>query len=202
VELLPFLKIIISINTTFYRARKCENKENKDKYTPEEMGKPSIGKAKSGRLNPEGIPYLYLGSTHETVIYEVKPTLGNYVVVCEYCTLKELTLVDLRDPKIASPFDYGDDLVFILRHIQFLRRLGYELSKPVFNDEDKLKYIPCQFLAEAIKDMGYDGIIYKSSFAEGYNIVVFDDNLKFTKKEITKYHIYGLKYNYKKVNIK
>src|SRR4051812_40688923 len=44
-------------------------------YPPERM-KPLAGRAREGRVNPRGIPCLYLASQEETAISEVRPWVG------------------------------------------------------------------------------------------------------------------------------
>lgn len=43
-------------------------------------------------------------------------------------------------------------------------------------------YVPTQIIAELIKSLGYDGIAYKSSLANGHNIALFD--LESAKKNV------------------
>jgi len=57
----------------------------------------------------------------------------------------------------------------------FLTLLGNELSKPIIPREANLEYLPSQYLCELLKDIGFNGIIYKSSISDGNNYVIFDD---------------------------
>ena len=41
--------------------------------------KPLGGRATDGRANPRGIPCLYLATTKETAMSEVRPWIGSYV---------------------------------------------------------------------------------------------------------------------------
>jgi hypothetical protein len=52
----------------------------------------------------------------------------------------------------------------------------HRFSLPINNDEKKA-YIPTQYIAEYIKNEGFDGIKYKSSLSNiGNNITLFDKN--------------------------
>jgi len=41
--------------------------------------------------------------------------------------------------------------------------LNRELARPVNPDDSDIEYVPTQYLAEAILDIGYDGIRYRSA---------------------------------------
>lgn len=80
-------------------------------------------------------------------------------------------------------------------HLGFLRKLGFELSKTISPKEAEVEYIPLQYLCEFIRTNGFDGVIYKSSVSEGYNVAVFSD----TKVECVTtrlYEINNIMYNY------
>ena len=47
-------------------------------------------------------------------------------------------------------------------------------SIPILNSEFDSDYAPTQIIAELIKSLGYDGIAYKSSLADGCNVALFD----------------------------
>ena len=50
-------------------------------------------------------------------------------------------------------------------------------SKPVTEDDDTLDYIPTQYIAEFVKRIGYDGIVFKSSLyndENSVNVVIFN----------------------------
>ncbi len=173
-----------SINK-FYRARR-----NGD--TPiaiKKMRKPPAKLVSNGRANPIGIPYLYLASNIETAISEIRGHKGELVTVAEFQTNSEtkLALADLRNPKkTISPFRLVEveDLQLIYKYMPYLIMLGEELSKPIVPREANLEYLPSQYLCELIKNMHFQGIVYKSSVANGDNYVIFADNkLKAIKTE-------------------
>jgi len=48
-------------------------------------------------------------------------------------------------------------------------------SEPATRDESTADYVPTQILAELFRDLGYDGVVYRSAFGEdGFNIALFD----------------------------
>jgi hypothetical protein len=158
----------------FYRARINEEGKN---FEIKDMQKPPSNIVLNGRANPIGIPYLYVTSNAETAIAELRGYKGELVTVIEFSIKENLDFFNLRDPKnTISPFEKIDDIEFIYKHMPYLNLLGNELSKPVVPSKANLEYLSTQYLCEMIKHIGYHGIIYKSSIAEGDNYVIFADN--------------------------
>lgn len=159
----------------FYRAR--INTSEKP-HPISKMGKPPKKSASSGRANPVGIPYLYLASTIDTAISEIRGNKGETLTIAEFEMKNDLELADLRDPiSTISPFELNeeDELELIYKNMPFLTLLGNELSKPIIPREATLEYLPSQYLCELLKKIGFHGIIYKSSLADGNNYVIFND---------------------------
>lgn len=146
-------------------------------YLIDAMGAPPKRVTSHGRANPPGIPYLYLGSTEQTAIAEVRPHTGEVLCVADFTLAADLQMIDLRDPKsLISPFFFGDeDQIGAMRNdLPFLERLGQELTRPVLPQGAAIDYVPSQYLCEFIKKAGYDGVIYKSSVSDGMNLALFD----------------------------
>src|SRR5207237_468527 len=75
-----------------------------------EMGAPSPKVASHGRANPAGIPYLYLGSTAETAVAEIRPHTGEKACVATFEVPDGVKVVDLRNPRrLVSPFVLADE---------------------------------------------------------------------------------------------
>lgn len=142
----------------------------------EEMGAPSASRSTAGRANPAGIPYLYLASDEETAICEVRPHNNEKLTVGSFRLATTVTCIDLRDPRIGSPFQHGAKLRDFVGVLGFLRHLGHELSMPIGNQRRDLDYLPTQYLCELIKNLGYDGVLYRSGLSDGYNIALFSPN--------------------------
>jgi hypothetical protein len=161
----------------FYRARVGKGS---CVYPIDQMGKPPRGESSGGRANPFGISYLYTGSTEKTAVAEIRPHKGEIVTVAEFgiAEERELQFVDLRSPRSRiSPFEIEEDkLRLIYAGMEYLCRLGDELTKPVQRHKANLDYLPCQYLCELIKHQGRDGVIYASSVGDGDNYAIFDDS--------------------------
>lgn len=177
----------------FYRARISEGKAT---FPIDKMGKPPEKYVKNGRANPVGISYLYSASDFNTAICEVRPHVGDFVTIAKFVTTNNLNLLDLRNPrKTISPFSINEeDLLRMLNEIGYLCKLGEKLSKPILPKEADLEYLASQYLCEMIKHLKYDGVVYKSSVGEGFNIAFFDDSKLIAVPETTLYSISNLKY--------
>ncbi len=161
---------------TWYRARIQPSKGAK--FNIDEMGAPPNRTASQGRANPAGIPYLYLASTPDTAIAEIRPHTGDHATVGRFTAKSNLKIANLRNPrKTASPFLLDDDGILNLRQdIDFLVQLGKELTKPIVPDAAAIDYIPSQYICELIKKFGYDGVMYDSSVGRGVNLALFDSS--------------------------
>jgi hypothetical protein len=144
--------------------------------------KPRINQATEGRANSVGIPVLYLGTTIQTVISEVRPWVGAWVSVADFKVQRGLKALDLSQGHGQSSFS-----VVGFRHLgeKPLARevkekavwidIDNAFSQPVTLSDDAADYVPTQILAELFRDAGYDAIVYKSQFEEkGFNVVLFD----------------------------
>lgn len=194
-EILSFQSHIIKAKSVIYRTRISINR----KFPKSEMGKPPIEITPDGRANPKGIPYLYVATDIATAIEEVRPLVEDKVTVGKFIVKLPLRVIDLREPKINSPFQFGWDLEFVLRHLGFLKVLGLELSKPINPRSAGLEYIPLQFLCEFIKNEHYDGVMYKSAGGAGNNLAIFDDT-KVKCISTSLYLVEKTKSKYKKIS--
>ncbi|GAB3304444.1 hypothetical protein GCM10027564_04090 [Luteimonas notoginsengisoli] len=159
----------------FYRARLMKG------VVPlplDEMGAPPAEIASDGRANPIGIRYLYLADDLDTAIAEVKPSKGALVSLATFRVIagRPLELIDLTDPWLTiSPFRVSSSSIADVRaSMSFLKALGEELSVPTQPHRATRDYLASQYLCELIKVSGYDGVIYKSSLANGRNFAFFD----------------------------
>lgn len=162
-----------SLTRTWYRSRINLGDSS---FSIEDMAEPPRHLAGNGRANPAGIPYLYLGSTEEAAISEVRPHTGQAACVARF-VVQEIHAVDLRAPRAdISPFLLSDSeqIGRLRKDIPLLERLGAELNRPVVPQRAAYEYTPAQYLCEFIKSRGYDGVVYASSVSDGINLALFD----------------------------
>ena len=181
----------ISKGKTFFRAQRgfewrTENSGEEDEfdvetaYSPERM-LPVAEYVGDGCANPRGIPCLYMASSPDTAMAEVRPWVGSRISAAEFKMMRDCVVVDCSLDKTRS---FAFELDFLLKSTEpdanakesgVWGDIAYAFSKPVALDESPLDYIPTQVLAEAFHNHGYDGIVYKSLLNEhGRNIALFD----------------------------
>jgi RES domain len=136
---------------------------------------PFRDKAREGRVNPRGIPCLYLTDDLTTAVMEVRPWIGSFVTVARYATKQTLSLIDF-----SVDFDFGNGGATPLGQLagqeieEFVWwSINDAFSVPVSQDENKADYAPTQYIAEAFRSSGRDGLLYKSSLGTGTNLALF-----------------------------
>lgn len=139
------------------------------------MGAPPPDKARAGRANPEGVPFLYVSSDEATAIAEVRAEPGDWVTVAKVeIPRKGSWMLDLsRDVRIIDPFAHTDlDEALMVR--EFLQNFAYELSRPVRARDQATEYVSTQAISMYFRERGYSGVVAPSSLSNGTNAVLFD----------------------------
>lgn len=181
-----------------------EGDEQPCPISPLDMGPPPKNNAIEGRLNPKGIPYLYLSTNENTAISEVRPWIESEITIGYFKILEDLKIVDtstdepkdlllkytLTEKRPIESYSDAEKEEYVWGDI------NSAFSQPISPNESTLKYLPTQYLSEKIKIIGYDGIAFKSSLSEdGYNICLFyPDKAKCTGCNMFK--IEEIKYKY------
>jgi RES domain-containing protein len=145
---------------------------------------PYTDKAREGRINPKGIPCLYMADDRRTAVMEVRPWIGSQVTVAKLATKRDLHLVDfsietqIQDKPIGEmQAQEVEDFLWSMVNDAF--------SEPITPDENRADYVPTQIVAEAFRLRGLDGLIFKSSLGTGKNVVLFDLNsVEFVLREV------------------
>lgn len=151
-----------------------EEFENQGPLPPARM-KPVPHSAREGRVNPKGIPCLYLATDKDTAMAEVRPWIGSYISVGQFKTLKDLVLVDCSVEHASGlRFIYFQEPSPAERERAVWAHIDQAFSEPVNPDESSADYAPTQILAEAFRSNGYDGLVYKSLLGKGFNVALFD----------------------------
>lgn len=136
-------------------------------WNRKESGAPPADYIGNGRANPDHIRYLYLSEDSVTPVYEVRPIIGDTVSVAKFKLLKEVRLYDLTVDVRDIESDEG------LKLPGLYNTIGAMFSKP--HNGDVSKYLPTQYIAEEIKNMGFDGLRFRSSLNKnGYNVVLYN----------------------------
>lgn len=147
---------------------------------PQSRMKPLDGRASDGRANPRGIPCLYLATTKEAAMSEVRPWMGAYVSCGQFRTNRALTVIDCARHQDANPFIFS--MIDGLHEPSAEERsdavwahIGRAFAEPMTRSDDQADYAATQILAELFKQAGADGVVYTSNFGDdGFNIALFD----------------------------
>lgn len=137
---------------------------------------PLANSAKEGRVNPKGIPCLYLNDDRDTAMSEVRPWLSEAISIAQFRTTKPLTLIDCRSSlNAATRLDYflspppTEEI-----EAAVWGAIGHAFSTPVTTDDSTADYAPTQILAESFRHAGFDGLVYQSMLGPGANVALFD----------------------------
>lgn len=167
----------ITTDRPLYRARVHDTRAPLKPFPASEMCAPPIEKCVTGRINPAGIRVLYAALERDTAVSEVRPEKGAKVTIATLKLLKPLKCADLKAfARVPHPFGHApDDIAYLIRRAAFLHCVNDALSVPVRAQDADIDYVPTQYIAEVIKDAGYDGVLYRSSLRNGgCNMVIFD----------------------------
>lgn len=133
--------------------------------------------AKEGRVNPKGIPCLYLASDMDTALSEARPWMGSSLSLGEFKVLRSLKVIDFsKDDSKGRMLYKGREPSPEVRERNVWQHINHAFSNPVSPNDEEADYVPTQILAEAFKTNGYEGLVYKSSCGMGHNIALFDIN--------------------------
>ena len=132
-------------------------------YSEKASGAPPRNSATEGRLNGQGISFLYTCKNETTVIYELRPTKDEKVSIAEFEVQKDLVFADLTR--------YKSDEIDNQQFSDLIKLIADEFSTPHYAGH---KYSFTQYLAGQFMDMGFDGVIFGSSLdPRGENFVFF-----------------------------
>ena len=148
-----------------------------------------------GRCNPQFIPYLYACNAPSCCISEIRPRIGEYISVAEIKITYPLNILSLAtdcilscgEPSLIPPIPDSTVILF----------LTDIFSKPYEENGD---YLMTQYLAEKIKNEGYDGISFYSSVcadADRTNFTIFNyENCKPTSSKLCKIENVSVSYTF------
>jgi RES domain-containing protein len=142
-------------------------------FSPERM-RPNAEFAGDGRVNPRGIPCLYLASSEDTAMAEVRPWLGAYVSLAQFKVMRDCAVIDCSSDTRKGLWIFNGEPDAERREKIVWGDIAHALSKPVTPDESAIEYVPTQVIAEAFRAHGFDGIIYKSLLGKGLSVALFN----------------------------
>ncbi|NCT81661.1 MAG: RES family NAD+ phosphorylase [Comamonadaceae bacterium] len=173
-ERLGLLKLI-PVGTRLWRAR--PDLARGAQVNAAAFGPPPVQFAtQSNRMNPPGIPMLYLASSSTTALHE---TRSAQALIGRWRAVRPLRVLDLRKlPEVPGHFGDGDRSDRLA--LRFLRNFAADIMVPVARDDHAhVEYLPSQVVTEFMRDHDFelgriDGIAYRSTIHRtGWNVALF-----------------------------
>ncbi|MER9191226.1 RES family NAD+ phosphorylase [Mesorhizobium australicum] len=136
---------------------------------------PFSDRASEGRVNPKGIPCLYLGSDRHTALAECRPWIGSLVTISVFRTVRDLKIVDCTRNAHKSFFYFDREPSPKKREEAVWSHIARAFREPVTRDDNRADYAPTQVVAESFRAAGFDGVAYRSAFGtDKFNLALFD----------------------------
>ena len=179
----PALVTTLDAGTAFYRSRIASGELEARSFAENAMvalGAAPKERAANNRMSPAGVPLLYVSREANTCIAEVRPSIGDTVVVGRFQSIAPMKFFDFtvlsRRLRYAPLSFFDPGYQKRSEHRMLLEYLHDEIARPVrASDTD---YVVTQALAEYIrydKEWAFDGIAFRSVQCEGgVNYVLFD----------------------------
>ena len=142
-------------------------------FSPPRM-KPLLFEASEGRVNPQGIPCLYLATKKETAMAEVRPGLHSDISVGQFRTVKELKLINCAVHPPDGLTVYWEEPDDQKKEKAVWADIDRAFSQPVTQSDKSSEYVPTQIIAELFKSNGFDGVFYRSAPSVDLNLALFD----------------------------
>jgi len=146
-----------------------------------DLGAPPKEKTTLGRFNAPSRPVLYLSTTKEVALAEVKAISTDRCTVAAFKTTRPLRIAKLL--QLSTPLNVflsespsEDEKLRLLR-----ARTANFVSRRVQESDRELHYRACNLIASAFAENGFDGIAYRTSFwSSGWR----DEKRKFDEDHI------------------
>lgn len=169
-------EIVLGRGTKLHRAR--VEKKRIEKLS--ELGAPPASEVSGARANQSGHPLLYLAESSATAIAEVRPAIGDVVVVGDLVLQKDMRICALIQHAIPfSPFEDARRFAGEAATQRVRAALGQDFARPIRPSDTSRDYLFTQYIAGLIRRLGFDGLTFPSSQRggrqdPGRNYVLFD----------------------------
>ncbi|WP_405341399.1 RES family NAD+ phosphorylase [Fibrobacter sp.] len=141
----------------------------KSPFWGKDISAPPPSKTVECRANRIGISHLYLATSIDTALAEVRPAPGHYVSIGTFKVDENLRILNLCHTNIldyVSPkSDYDDYVLYDIFRSEF--------ETPLTPDKSN-RYYKSQFITDIAKKCGADGLMFNSSVSTGINLVLFN----------------------------
>ncbi|HDS4103063.1 TPA: RES family NAD+ phosphorylase [Proteus mirabilis] len=153
--------------------------------------------ANEGRANRAGVSFLYCATDEYTAVSEVRPHPSDIVSIAKFKANSDLKLFDLSYPHLIHYYHCETSLKE-LRTYATIAKIFNIATPPSL----KGRYLVTQLIANAIRQLGYDGIIFSSTVGKGKNIVIFTpENASIVENSEYVVNINSVSYKYTEVGV-
>lgn len=167
-------------------------------YSNSQIGAPPPYLASFGRINRAGVSFLYCASDKYTAISEIRPHPGDFVSIGKFIFNKDCLIFDLTEIQFLS-FYICDEKLDGFKQLNTLT----ELLQKVIPPSERQAYNITQLIADCIRKLDFDGILFPSSVGQGDNLVLFNPtNMVYTFDDAEVVEVSEVKYEYHQRNWK
>lgn len=158
----------VSQDHIFYRTRIHDFGQN-GPWDPKDMGAPPPNKAPQGRVHIAGNSVLYTAQAIDTATAEVRPAVGSVLTVAKFSPKagEEIRVFNLtQHGRLLVDNNPAASVKRINRRFDAMQFSEREFSKQV-HPHDPGKYLDTIYIAQVIRERGFDGIAYRSLLHKG-----------------------------------
>jgi RES domain-containing protein len=161
-------------------------------YSNFQIGAPPPYLAGFGRINRAGVSYLYCATDKYTAISEIRPHPGDIVSIGKFLLNKDCLIFDLTESQFLN-FYTTDQALDTFKQLNTLT----ELLQKVIPPSERQTYNITQLIADCIRKLDFDGILFPSSVGQGHNLVLFNPKyMDYTYEDAEVAEISEVKYEY------
>jgi len=166
-------------------------------YSQKDISSPPPHLAVAGRINRPGVSFFYCATNIYTAISEVRPHPGDHISLGKFTLKKKAKFFNLSESQLIH-FYSSDKCLDSYIPLNTLSNFMNKVIPPF----QRQQYSFTQLIADCIRQMGFDGIIFNSTVGDGNNIVLFDPSyVTYTKDEAAVVEVEQVKYNFKPVTL-
>lgn len=167
-------------------------------YSNSQIGAPPPYLAGFGRINRAGVSFLYCASDKYTAISEIRPHPGDFVSIGKFILKKDCLIFDLTEIQFLN-FYICDVKLDGFKQLNTLTELLQKIIPP----SERQAYNITQLIADCIRKLNFDGILFPSSVGQGDNLVLFNPtNMDYTFDDAEVVEVSEVKYEYNQRNWK
>lgn len=133
-----------------------------------EIEAPPPTRAESGRANRQGVSFLYVATSIETAVAEVRPHPGHRLSVCGFRAVSDLRIADFGQLCLRDYASSDQELDVFHLAISIDKAMSFPVTP-----EERHRFSVTQLIADLLRKNGYDGIRYRSSVGLGSNLCIF-----------------------------